>query len=102
LAALAAAFSANFFFLSIAYFAFAISSSLFNSFSFAASTSLFFCNFSDTKISSATTLISGLRIVSVSESTSFSGATSGFSSRFLIQPSRLNSRLSRDGKFFFS
>ncbi|KAK8300517.1 hypothetical protein V6Z11_D05G390800 [Gossypium hirsutum] len=64
--ALAAAFSANFFFLSIAYFAFAISSSLFNSFSFAASTSF------------------------------------GFSSRFLIQPSRLNSRLSRDGKFFFS
>ncbi|KAG4919939.1 hypothetical protein JHK82_057362 [Glycine max] len=103
MAALAATFSANFFFLSKAWFALAISCSLFISFSFAGSIShslagASFWGFSNSYSSvSATSLLSGLDFKSLL------WASAGFgSSRFLIRPSRLNCRISNEAKILFS
>ncbi|KAK8300564.1 hypothetical protein V6Z12_D05G398800 [Gossypium hirsutum] len=86
----------------MACFAFAISSSLFNSFSFAASTSFAIVSASFGAFLASLLSVWGPDLASSFESTGFSGATSGFSSGFLIRPSRLNSRLSRDGRILFS
>ncbi|WVZ02586.1 hypothetical protein V8G54_023392 [Vigna mungo] len=102
MAALAAAFSASFFFLSNACFAFAISSSLFFSFSISgliggSLTEVSFGISNSYSSASSKTLLSTLDFKSC-----FGSSSSGFSSGFLIRPSLLNCRISSDGKSLFS